>query len=591
MLSLKRFLRSPGSSVAAPGSAFSNDAVAVPIIAGPSSSVHGSGAIRSTIDLVEADLLHAVATVDRSALAANTAAGNANEALQDIKEQTKAIGASAMRMSGDISAIAQSTEELSSSASELAVLVADANSGTGEAARMAQEMTASFAALMQAANEIGSILDTISGIARQTNLLALNATIEAARAGEAGRGFAVVAQEVKNLSGSSEQAATRIRTHIESLQNRVKEVTVQANGVVGKIADGAPLFAGAAQAVEEQKASTGELARRVNEAARFAVDIDREIETIDSAAQRAGQRSQAAQAASQQVSQGVSDLGRRFVTVIRQTSLGNRRATPRLPAELPVIATFAGGFVETSTIDISTGGLLLAAKDGWNAKTGHRLEVKLAELPAVSANVVEVSTLGVHVSFAASSAAFVAGITSLFSGLEEQALPLIRRSQTIAGEISSVFEKALSSREVTSGDLFDVDYQPVAGTAPQQFTNKVIKQLENWLIPLQETLKASDPAIIFCCAVDRNGYLPVHNVEYSKPQLPDDALWNAANCRNKRIFDDRAGLTCARSTQPYLIHAYRRDMGGGKFVVLKEYVAPITVNGRHWGGFRCAYKI
>ena len=31
--------------------------------------------------------------------------------------------------------------------------------------------------------------------------------------------------------------------------------------------------------------------------------------------------------------------------------------------------------------------------------------------------------------------------------------------------------------------------------------------------------------------------------------------------------------------------------GGGNFVMLKEYVAPITVNGRHWGGFRTAYQI
>jgi methyl-accepting chemotaxis protein len=67
-------------------------------------------------------------------------------------------------------------------------------------------------------DEIGQIVETISGIAGQTNLLALNAAIEAARAAEHGRGFAVVAEEVRKLAEQSGEAATTIAQLIATIQ-------------------------------------------------------------------------------------------------------------------------------------------------------------------------------------------------------------------------------------------------------------------------------------------------------------------------------------------------------------------------------------
>jgi methyl-accepting chemotaxis protein len=139
-------------------------------------------------------------------------------------------------------------------------------------------------------------------------------------------------------------------------------------------------------------------------------------------------------------------------------------------------------------------------------------------------------------------------------------------------------------------DLFDEDYRPIPGTDPEQVLTRFTAFTDRVLPPVQEPVLGFDARIVFCAALDRNGYLPTHNRIYSQQQ-GDDPVWNAANCRNRRIFSDRTGLGAGRNTRPFLLQTYRRDMGGGNFALMKDLSAPITVRGRHWGGLRIGYKV
>jgi methyl-accepting chemotaxis protein len=176
------------------------------------------------------------------------------------------------------------------------------------------------------------------------------------------------------------------------------------------------------------------------------------------------------------------------------------------------------------------------------------------------------------------------------SGIETPDSPIVALCQDAARRIAGLFEEALDSHRISVADLFDENYRPIPNTDPQQMMTKFVALTDRVLPDIQEPILDYDPRIVFCAAVDRNGYLPTHNKKYSQPQGPDPA-WNAANCRNRRIFNDRTGLAAGRSTRPFLLQTYRRDMGGGNFVLMKDVSAPITVRGRHWGGFRIGFKV
>ncbi len=179
---------------------------------------------------------------------------------------------------------------------------------------------------------------------------------------------------------------------------------------------------------------------------------------------------------------------------------------------------------------------------------------------------------------------------SASAGIETPDTPYIQRVMAVATDVSALFEEAVRLRRIDMAALFDRDYRPIAGTDPVQYRTRFSDFTDQVLFTLQERVAGSDERIAFCAAVDENGYLPTHNSKFSQPQRAGDATWNTANSRNRRIFNDRVGLAAGRSTAPFLLQTYRRDMGGGQFVLMKDISAPITVNGRHWGGMRLAIR-
>jgi len=175
------------------------------------------------------------------------------------------------------------------------------------------------------------------------------------------------------------------------------------------------------------------------------------------------------------------------------------------------------------------------------------------------------------------------------SGVETSDAPLIRVVIDTAKQISDAFESAVARGEISIDQLMDEKYREISGTNPKQYLTDYVTFTDRILPDIQDPIQKSDPRIVFCVAWAKGGYLPTHNPNYRRPQGPDP-VWNNANCRNRRLFNDRAVKKVAANTKPFLLQTYRRDMGGGNFVLLKDLSSPIYVRGRHWGAFRMGFR-
>ncbi len=176
-------------------------------------------------------------------------------------------------------------------------------------------------------------------------------------------------------------------------------------------------------------------------------------------------------------------------------------------------------------------------------------------------------------------------------GVETIDTPYIRAVTDAAVRLSHAVEAAITRGEARAEQFFDQRLRPIEGTDPQQVLSPFTALTDRLFPPIQEELLSLADNVVFCAAVDLRGYLPTHNRKFSLPQRAGDVAWNTANSRNRRIFDDRVGLAAGRNTEDFLLQAYRRDMGNGVFVMMKDVSAPIFIGGRHWGGLRLAYKV
>jgi methyl-accepting chemotaxis protein len=563
---------------------------AQPAAAEPAPASEGDSA-KEILELLELELGGMIRQLER---AANAVAGGAEataSTLATIRERTDALTGRTSAAQSTATTFAHAADKFTQSAQGIGAQVREAGKLADQASAAAQEARANVDRLRESSAAIGNVVNLIAQIARQTTLLALNSTIEAARAGAAGKGFAVVATEVKALAVQTQSATEEITRKIETLQKDAAGSADAVHRISQAIEAIRPVFATVDGAVAEQNATTGEISGSAATASQFIVAVGDSAAEIDAATKAAEAHGESVASAGKAVTMFAQKLKSRCAVLLRQSEDGDRRKTERLPCHLELEIKAARGTFTAPVYEIAMDGILIGGLDAARLPLRETVNATLEGVGACALRIAEQSKAGARAQFVSPSAELKEKIEDRLWSIHEENTEFVTRAMEAGAALTGIFEQAIARGEVPVDDLFDADYVEISGTDPVQFRTRYLAWAERALPPFQEAFLAKDPRMAFCAMVDRNGYLPVHNRIYSHPQRPGDVVWNTANSRNRRIFNDPAGLAAARNVRSYLIQSYARDMGNGNTVMMREIDVPIRVKGRHWGGFRTAYKL
>jgi twitching motility protein PilJ len=236
-----------------------------------------TGAIADSVNYTIEALRKLVTTINGSAIQLDGAARQTQALATHLAKASSAQSKQIGLASESIAAMAASTEEVSGNAeraSDVARHSVDVAHKGGDAVRRTidgmntiretiQETSKRIKRLGESSQEIGNIVELISGIAEQTNILALNASIQASMAGEAGRGFAVVADEVQRLAERAANATKQIEVLVRTIQSDTNEAVVSMERSTTDVVGGALLAENAGAALQEIEQVSNQIASLV----------------------------------------------------------------------------------------------------------------------------------------------------------------------------------------------------------------------------------------------------------------------------------------------------------------------------------------
>ena len=229
--------------------------------------------------------------IEQSTRAMSSGASDQSEAVSKTTTYVEQMSANIDLVSQNADGASQAAEAVRESAGEALELVRELISGMEHIRRHVEAGWRKLRSLGDRTQEIGSIVETIAGIAARTDMLALNASIESVRAGEHGRGFAVVADEVRKLAEQAAQSTKEVAGLIESVQSETQEsISVmaqehaQVEAEVGRVKSAGTSLEQISKTSSESAERVGEITKAAANQLRFTQEVVLAMERISEVA-------------------------------------------------------------------------------------------------------------------------------------------------------------------------------------------------------------------------------------------------------------------------------------------------------------------
>ncbi|HTU12589.1 MAG TPA: methyl-accepting chemotaxis protein [Allosphingosinicella sp.] len=362
----------------------------------------------------------------------------------------------------------------------------------------------------------------------------------------------LVVQLGDRMAGFSEAMARvqSVSSSIESIASKTNMLALNATIEAARAGEAGRSFAVVAAEVKklahDTRGATGEIASTI-------ASLTREAEAVTSEIKAGVEKSRVAQGAFTRINDTVRDVADIVALVDRQTD-GIAQSTSHIQASVDSVKSGLSSFAADAR---DNGGQLRVTHDRLT-----RLELLSNEMLDRLAS----------------------------SGFRIDDTPFIEFAQKACRELHAIVEAGVERGEVAVEDVFDTDYVPMAGTNPVQYETRFCDFADAHVRPVLDRLMASESRLIATAITDINGYLPTHITARSQPQRPNDPVWNAEHCRNRRNFIDDITRRAIASDKEAMLATYGMELGNGRYLPVKNVFVPLYIKGRRWGNFELAYR-